>query len=143
MSIIKKSKLKKKKQTTYDYTTSSFSESTNFSKSTSEVAQNRSLNMKQNFWSSEKIGLLLTVLFFIFLFYNYVFCDISTLLYEFYDTLFYDVLSDIVNLLHSDNSNSMFSAISTSTLFDLISKNPSSYSKQVITCVSLLEISQG
>jgi hypothetical protein len=137
MGILKKAKLKKQKQSKYNYL--SFTNPTNFD---SLPAQDHHPSDKQSLWTSEKVSLLLTFIFFYIIFYNYVLYDILTSLSEFYGTIFYDSLDSIVRLLHRDRGNNIFYYKSTSTLFDLVTKNPSIYPPQAVTCLSLLEIFQ-
>ena len=137
MGISKKSKSKKQRQCINNHPTSIFGDIINFNVLT---PQDNPTPTKQNFWTSEKMGLFLTVILFIFLFYNYVFCDIFTLLLEFYNSLFYDPLTGIVDLLYGTKSSNVFNSKDTSSLFNLVLKNPFSYPKQVLTCLSILEI---
>jgi hypothetical protein len=137
MGFIKKAKVKKQKQLKYNHL--SF---TNPIDLDSLNAQNYHPSDKQNFWTSEKVSLLLTFMFFFIIFYNYVLYDIFTSLSEFYSTIFYDSLDSIVCLFHRGSNNTVFYHKNTSALFDLVTKSPSTYPSQVVTCLSLLEIFQ-
>ena len=135
MDITKKVKLKKQKQSRYSYPT--FTNPITFD---SLHPQNYQLPDKQNFWTSEKISLLLTFMFFSIVSYNYVFYDVFTSLHEFYNAIFYDSLDSIVHLLYRNKGSSVLSNKNTSALFDLVMKNPSNYPSQAVTCLSLSEI---